>query len=150
MLGELMIAGDGVSFGYINRPELTAGRFLADPFFPGADARMYRTGDLTRYLPNGDLEFCGRVDRQVKVRGFRIELDEIENALAQHDAVKESVVVAREDALRITRLVAAWFRARLPARRGATPIRKSAQGLRWQAVFDDSTAKSIPDGLRRL
>ncbi|WP_387468472.1 condensation domain-containing protein, partial [Photorhabdus sp. RM323S] len=86
--------GDGVANGYLNRPELTAARFLADPFSDKPDARMYRTGDLARYRPDGNLEFLGRNDQQVKIRGFRIEPGEIESRLAKHPAVRESAVLA--------------------------------------------------------
>ncbi len=90
--GELYIAGDGVAGGYFERPELTREKFLADPFRNGN--RMYRTGDLARTLPNGSLEFLGRLDNQVKIRGFRIELGEIENVLMQQPEVKDAVVAA--------------------------------------------------------
>jgi amino acid adenylation domain-containing protein len=92
--GEIYISGDGVARGYLNRPELTNDRILENPFVGGK--RMYRTGDLARYLPEGDIEFLGRIDYQVKIRGFRIEPAEIENRLLTHPAVKEAVVMARE------------------------------------------------------
>ncbi|PQQ23211.1 non-ribosomal peptide synthetase, partial [Photorhabdus luminescens] len=94
-IGELYIGGDGVARGYLNRPDLTAERFLSDPFSDKPDARMYRTGDLARYLPDGNLEFLGRNDQQVKIRGFRIETGEIEFRLVEHPAVSESVVLAQ-------------------------------------------------------
>ena len=97
VVGELHIGGAGVARGYLNQPELTAERFLKDPFVEQAGARMYRTGDLGRWLNDGTIEFLGRNDFQVKVRGFRIELGEIEAQLAEHPAVREAVVIARED-----------------------------------------------------
>ncbi|WP_425126192.1 amino acid adenylation domain-containing protein [Burkholderia gladioli] len=96
-VGELHIGGDGVARGYLNRPELTAERFVHDPFAGDAIARMYRTGDLARYLPDGNIEYLGRNDHQVKIRGFRIELGEIEARLANHPAVREAVVLAIGD-----------------------------------------------------
>lgn len=91
ILGELFIAGAGVARGYLNLPQLTAERFLRDPYSKDAGARMYRTGDLGRYLPDGNLEFRSRVDNQVKIRGFRVELGDVEAALESHAAVKQAV-----------------------------------------------------------
>ena len=92
--GELYIAGDGVTAGYINQPERSAERFLPDRFGPDASAKMYRTGDLVRYLADGNVEFLGRVDDQVKIRGFRIELGEVESVLLRQGGVKQAAVLA--------------------------------------------------------
>ncbi len=98
VVGELYIGGAGVARGYLNRPELTAEKFIPDPFSTSHGARLYRTGDLARRLVNGALEFLGRDDHQVKIRGYRIELGEIEAALLAHGSVREAAVVARGEA----------------------------------------------------
>lgn len=94
--GELCITGKGVARGYLNRPELTAERFIETDIF-GSQERLYKTGDLARWLPDGNLEYLGRIDHQVKLRGFRIELGEIETLLSQHKEVKEAIVILYED-----------------------------------------------------
>ncbi|HEY8224191.1 MAG TPA: amino acid adenylation domain-containing protein, partial [Pyrinomonadaceae bacterium] len=104
--GEMYVGGAGVSRGYLRRPDLTAERFVPDPFSSVAGARLYRSGDLARYLANGDMEYLGRVDRQVKVRGFRIEPGEIEAVLKENPGVHECVVVANGERHGETRLVA--------------------------------------------
>jgi acyl carrier protein len=104
--GELHIAGVGLARGYHGQPGLTAEKFVANPFSRESGARLYKTGDLARYLPDGSIEFLGRIDHQVKLRGFRIELGEIEAVLKQHAGVREVVVVDRELKKRERQLVA--------------------------------------------
>ncbi len=95
--GELFIGGDGLARGYLNRPDITAEKFISHSFDGNLATRLYKTGDLARYLPDGNIEFLGRIDNQVKIRGFRIELGEIEREIAQHPDVREIVVLARQD-----------------------------------------------------
>ncbi|WP_293066654.1 amino acid adenylation domain-containing protein, partial [Moorena sp. SIO3F7] len=104
--GELHIGGDGLAIGYHNRPELTASKFIPHPFDDSKIAKLYKTGDLCRYLADGNIEFIGRIDHQVKVRGYRIETGEIEATLTQNPIVKETVVLATEDNLGNKRIVA--------------------------------------------
>lgn len=104
MSGELYIGGHNLARGYLHQPELTQEKFIPHPFVP--DARLYKTGDLARYLPDGNIEFLGRIDHQVKIRGFRIELEEISRILEQHPQVQQTVITVREDVPGDKRLVA--------------------------------------------
>lgn len=106
VVGEIYIGGGSVARGYWQRSELTQERFVSNPFSDRQEHRLYKTGDLGRYLPNGEFEYKGRIDNQVKIRGFRIELGEIQAKLSEHQAVRECVVLAREDELNNKRLVA--------------------------------------------
>jgi acyl carrier protein len=110
-VGELYIAGEGVAYGYWQRPDLSAERFLPDPFGQQEGARMYRTGDRVRWLNNGTLEYLGRIDQQVKLRGHRIELNEISAVLREHSAVQEAVVVLQEVS-EVNKYLAAYVVAR--------------------------------------
>ena len=122
--GELYLGGDGLARGYLNQPELNHQKFIPNPFNTRQDERLYKTGDLVRYLPDGNLEFLGRVDNQVKVRGLRIELGEIEEALTRHPAVREAVVIAREDEPGNKRLV-----AYVASRQPSNPLSDELRGL---------------------
>ena len=112
--GEIYVGGAGLARGYLRQPELTAERFIPDQLTGQPGARLYRTGDLARFLPGRDIEYLGRIDHQVKIRGFRIELGEIESVLCQHPAVREAVVIAREDVPGMKSLVA-YLVSSLPA-----------------------------------
>ena len=105
-VGELYIGGDGVARGYLNRPELNETKFISNPFSVQPGGRLYRTGDLGRYLPDGNIEFLGRIDHQVKIRGFRVEMGEIEVVLSQHPAIRETAILAQDDPTGNKRLVA--------------------------------------------
>ncbi|OUL18006.1 non-ribosomal peptide synthetase, partial [Nostoc sp. 106C] len=114
--GEMYIGGAGVARGYFNRPELTNEKFISNLFSKKLNARLYRSGDLARYLPNGDIEYLGRIDHQVKIRGFRIEVGEIEAVLSQYTDVQEAIVVVQEDVPGDKRLVAYVVTAHNPER----------------------------------
>jgi amino acid adenylation domain-containing protein/FkbM family methyltransferase len=113
--GEMYIGGGGVARGYQQRPELSAERFIPDPYSDSAGARMYTTGDLAKFLPDGNIEFLGRKDHQVKVRGYRIELDEVQTVLGHHTGVRSAVVVAHDDGAGDNRLVAYFVPEQEPA-----------------------------------
>lgn len=132
--GELYIGGAGVARAYLRQPAMSAEKFLPDPYAGQAGARMYRSGDLARYLPDGQIDYLGRLDQQVKIRGFRIELDEIETALAALPGVEAGVVLAREDSHGQRRLV-----AYLLARQGADAASLAP------AVLRAALARSLPD-----
>lgn len=121
--GELHVGGVGVARGYLNRPELTAEKFIPDPFSAQPGARLYKTGDLARCLPSGDIEFLGRADDQVKIRGFRVELGEIETLLGKYPGIRDVAVVAREDANGGKQLVA-YFTATQASRPVVAEIRR--------------------------
>jgi natural product biosynthesis luciferase-like monooxygenase protein len=143
--GELYIGGAGVGRGYLNRPDLTAERFVADPW--SAHERMYRTGDLVRYRADGAIDYLGRLDHQVKVNGFRIELGEIETVLSRHPAVRQSVVVARAgvDANAGPALVAYVVPSHDTSSLGADASRIGY----WQSVWDETYQRSLEtDGAR--
>jgi len=109
--GELYVGGAGLGRGYLNRPELTMERFIPDPFSKKPGARLYKSGDVARFLPNRDLEYLGRADQQVQIRGFRVELGEIESVLAEHKTIRQVVVLVREDQPGDQRLVAYFVQA---------------------------------------
>ncbi len=124
--GELYVGGDGLALGYFNRPELTAERFIESPFGIDQSTHLYKTGDLVRYLSDGNVEFLDRIDHQIKLRGFRIELGEIESALRSHSAIKDSVVLARED-IPGNRQLAAYLIAKDGQLPGSSELRQFLQ-----------------------
>ena len=141
MPGELHIGGDGLARGYLNRAELTQQQFIPNPFSPDSNSRLYKTGDLARYLPDGNIEYLGRIDNQVKIRGFRIELGEIEAVLSQHPDVQTACVIAREDIPGEKQLV-----AYLVSQPGATP---TATALR-QFLVDKLPGYMVPSAFSIL
>jgi len=139
--GEIFIGGEGVAKGYLNRPELTAERFIDDPFSEIPDSKLYRTGDLGKIKPSGDIQCLGRIDHQVKVRGYRIELEEIEHALVKQADVKETVVIAREDTPGDPRLV-----AYVVLNTGTETVDIKAQTYTWhQALMAVLPEYMVPD-----
>lgn len=148
VIGELYIGGVGVARGYLNQPELTAEKFIPNPFSEAPGTRLYKTGDLVRYRPDGNLEFLSRIDHQEKIRGFRVELKEIETVLGQHPAVWETVVLAREDVPGDKRLVAYVVQNPhyQPTEELPGTALESEQVSQWQIVHDEeSFNQAIPD-----
>lgn len=139
--GELYIGGLGVSRGYLHQAALTAEKFVPDPFSDKTGARLYRTGDVVRYLPDGNIDFLGRVDHQIKVRGYRLELGEIEAVLKEHPAVDDAVAVALEGASDQQRL-AAYI---VPSERHAPHVRRLLQ-LQQDKGFASLARRKLPDG----
>ena len=143
--GELYIGGAGVARGYLNRAELTARRFIPNPFSSEPGTRLYKTGDLASYLPDGTIDFLGRIDHQVKLRGFRIEPEEIQALLDQHPAVQESIVVAREDRPDHRYLVAYVVRNAQyhdPDEQVSDAVWESEHVSQYQAVYDQFYSQS--------
>ncbi|MCU0120071.1 amino acid adenylation domain-containing protein [Pseudomonas sp. B2M1-30] len=141
VVGELYVGGAGVARGYLNREQLTAERFIRDPFNTAADSRLYKTGDLARWAADGSLDYLGRNDDQVKIRGFRIELGEIESRLSACAGVREAVVIAREDSPGDQRLVAYWL--------AADGVEPSAGQLREQ-LLESLAEYMVPSAFVRL
>ncbi|UAA37211.1 amino acid adenylation domain-containing protein [Paraneptunicella aestuarii] len=136
-IGELYIGGAGLARGYLNQPEMTAERFVDNPFSTEGAERLYRTGDLVRWLPNGTIEYVERIDNQVKLRGFRVELDEISKAISQHPAVEQAVVIERDQQL------LAYVQA---DREHAGPVRALSR-LSGQNKWDGVKRQTLPNGM---
>ncbi len=146
VLGELHIGGAGLARGYLNRPDLTAEKFIPDPFSEAADARLYKTGDLARYHPNSHIEFLGRIDNQVKIRGFRVESGEIEAVLNQHPLVRETAVIDLESQPDDKRLI-----AYIVCEFDDSALEDSLQNIQsehishWKRIFDENYSQSPAD-----
>ncbi|MUG92982.1 amino acid adenylation domain-containing protein [Scytonema sp. UIC 10036] len=141
--GELYISGDGLSRGYLNRPEFTAEKFLPNPWSDQPGTRLYKTGDKARYLANGNIEFLGRIDNQVKLRGYRIELGEIESVLNEHPLVQQAVAIVREDSPGNKQLVAyytSFSSDSLNPNNQSTPL-PTEQVSQWQTLYDQTYAQ---------
>lgn len=146
--GELLIGGDALARGYQNLPDLNSERFIPNPFSIEGSGRLFKTGDIARYLPDGNIEFIGRTDRQVKVRGFRVELSEIEAVLRQYSGVQNGAVVVREETPGDKRLVA--YVVQNPAYCGndtysSEPSRSLELVPQWQSVWDETYNRRSPD-----
>jgi amino acid adenylation domain-containing protein len=143
--GEMYVGGAGLSIGYLNRPDLTASRFIPNPFGQAPGSRLYKTGDVARYLGDGDLQYLGRCDNQVKLRGFRIELGEIETTLSQHELVHDAVVLVREDEPGDQRLVAYIVPevSDLTKVINENPDFQAEQLSEWQGVFDNTYERVV-------
>ena len=146
--GELYIGGMGLARGYLNRPDLTQEKFIPHPFSDKPGDRLYKTGDRARYLPDGNIEYLGRIDNQVKIRGYRIELGEIEETLRQHSAVQDAAAIARDDGSGNKRLVAyvvqnAGFKGTNETVAGSEWDAERISN--WQSVFNDSYRQTPSD-----
>ena len=144
--GELYVGGDGLAIGYLNQAELTEQNFVSNPFMEDALARLYKTGDLVRYHADGSIEFLGRIDDQIKLRGFRVELGEIEAVLSQHDSVQEAVVVANKNEFGDTRLVAYVVPniiGKESDKQEMDPQLSDDQVTSWKTIFDDHVYKQF-------
>ncbi|NEP49755.1 MAG: amino acid adenylation domain-containing protein, partial [Moorea sp. SIO3C2] len=141
---EMYIGGIGLARGYLNRPDLTTQKFIPNPFSNKAEQRLYKTGDLARYLPDGNIEFLGRIDHQVKIRGFRIETAEIEAVLNQNPTVKQTVVVAREDKPGDKHLCA-YIVAQMETATNSNPELSETHLNSWQEIFNQQIYSQLSE-----